>query len=143
MHQQVRTMTRKAPSDSAGAKPDEGSLIDILTLLKDTNLRSAGGKDLDRRGEFVFSVHHDDGDDTADQRACAVLKSKGYPAEVFQVKYCLVNDSEGALLECIEKTLADTKEPVVELHVGTAEESDGRVPVQIVTRSMIERGQAG
>ena len=57
------------------------------------------------------------------------------------MKYCLVNDSEGALLECIEKTLADTKEPVVELHVGTAEESDGRVPVQIVTRSMIERGR--
>ena len=79
MHQQVRTMTRKAPSDSAGAKPDEGSLIDILTLLKDTNLRSAGGKDLDRRGEFVFSVDHDDGDDTADQRACAVLKEQGLP----------------------------------------------------------------
>ena len=143
MHQQVRTMTRKARSESAGAKPDEGSLIDILTLLKETNLRSAGGKDLDRRGEFVFSVHHADGDDTADQRACDILKGKGYPAEVFQVEYCLVDDQEGALLACIESTWPMMKQPVVELHVGTAEESDGRVPVQIVTRSMIERGQAG
>jgi hypothetical protein len=143
MHQQVRTMTRKAPSDSAGAKPDEGSLIDILTILRTTNLRSVGGKDLDRRGEFVFSVHHEEGDDSADLAARDVLRDKGYRAELFKVECCLLEDEEGALLKCIENTKAETKEPVVELHVGTAEKSDGRIPVQIVTRSMIERGQAG
>ena len=143
MHQQVRTMTKKTRSENAGAKPDEGSLIDILTLLQGTNLRSAGGKDLDRRGEFVFSVHHADRDDTADQQACDLLRANGYPAEVFQVEYCLVDDQAGALLACIESSVAVMKQPVMEIHVGTADESDGRVPVQIVRRSMIARGQAG
>ena len=83
-------------------------------------------------------MHHDDGDDTADEKARNILNGEGYEAEVFQVRYCVLEDREGALLECIESTAAEMKEPVIEVHVLTAE-PDRRVPVQIVTRSMLNR----
>jgi len=137
MHQQVRTSTTRNRGEDA-AKPRPGGLHEILSLLQGVNLRSAGGTNLDNGGMFVFSVHHEEGDDTADQRACDVLEAKGYEAEVYPVSYCLVDDREGALLECIESRAAELKEPILELHVLTSE-PDGRVPVQIVTRSMLSR----
>jgi hypothetical protein len=136
MHQQVRTRTTKSREDDA-ERPDEG-LLDILSLLKNVNLRSAGGTNLDDGGEFVFSVHHAEGDDTADQQAADILTVKGYAASVYRVEYCLVDDRKGALLDCIRSKAAELDEPIVEVHVLTSER-DRRVPVQIVTRSMLSQ----
>lgn len=140
MHQQVRTSTIKtATNDDAAEK--EGSLVDILSILKGVNLRSAGGSNLDEGGEFVFSVHHDEGDDSADERAADLLRRKRYEPTVYKVEYCLVDDREGALLECLQSKETELGEPIVEVHVLTSE-PDGRVPVQIVTRSMLSRSRA-
>ena len=139
MHQQVRTFTIKSRTDE-GAVPEEEGLLDILSILEDLNLRSAGGTNLDEGGEFVFSVRHEEGDDTADIDARDRLRAEGYDsAEVYTVDYCLVDDTKGALLKCIKSKAAELKEPIVEVHVLTSEQDDGRVPVQIVTRSMLAR----
>ena len=141
MHQQVRTSTRKRPqSDGPGTlAADRGSLIEILEILdaERVNMRTAGGRDLDRGGQFVFAVHHgehDDGtpDDGPDQEAKKLLDGKGYRAEVVGVEHCLVDDRPGSLLACIRNTEA-VAGPIFEIFVGTSE-SDGRVPVQITTR---------
>ena len=63
MHQQVRCLIRSALGDSARATLDEESLVNILTLLQGTNLRSAGRVHGDGGGEFVFSVRHRPHDD--------------------------------------------------------------------------------
>jgi len=140
MHQQVRTFTTKSRDDES-ALPEEGGLLDILSILKEFNLRSAGGTNLDQGGQFVFSVRHKPGDDTQDQRARDRLQDEGYKsAEVYTVTYCLVDDTEGALLRCIESKAAELKEPIVEVHVLTSERS-GRVPVQLVTGPMLDRGK--
>ena len=111
-----------------------GGLTDILRTLLDAgvNLRSAGGRDLDRTGEFVFAVHHDENDDGPGDEAAAVLNKRGYRARTVYVHHCLVNDEPGSLLRCIEETEA-SEGPVYEIFVGTANE-DGHIPLQITTR---------
>ena len=140
MHQQVRTSTTKTGSGSPapGAMADEGGLSDILrTLLgADVNLRTARGRDLDKGGEFVFSVRHKEGDDTADYAARDILRSVGYDeAEVYTVRECIVNDEPGSLLRCIEETERE-RGPVYEIFVGTHDD-EGNIPIQIVTRQDI------
>jgi len=139
MHQQVRTQTIKTGSGSSGpgAKADEGGLVDILeTLLKGgVNLRTAGGRDLDKGGEFVFSVHHEEGDDKADYAARDLLRSVGYGADVYPARECIVSDEPGSLLRCIEQTERE-RGPVYEIYVGTHDD-DGHIPIQIVTRQDI------
>lgn len=139
MHQQVRTQTIKPGSGSngPGAAADRGGLVDILRTLLDggVNLRTAGGRDLDRGGEFVFSVHHEEGDDAADYAAAKLLQSAGYAAEVFPAKECIVSDEPGSLLRCLEETERD-RGPVYEIYVGTHDD-EGRTPIQIVTRKDI------
>ena len=44
----------------------------------------------------------------------------------------------GALLRAIEELEADKGEPVIEVYVGAAERN-GKIPVQLVTRSMLNR----
>jgi hypothetical protein len=137
MHQQVRTSTTKTGSSSAGpgAMAAEGGLVEILgTLLEaGVNLRAAGGRDLDRGGEFVFAVHHgEDNDDQPGEDAAALLNERGYRARALYVHHCLVDDEPGSLLRCIEETEA-TEGPVYEIFVGTAN-ADGRIPIQITTR---------
>lgn len=135
MHQQVRTSTRKRPdSDGPGAMADQGGLVEVLeTLLNGgVNLRTAGGRDLDRGGEFVFAVHHDDNDDGPGEDAAALLNKWGYRARAVYVHHCLVDDEPGSLLRCIQETEA-TEGPVYEIFVGTANEDD-RIPLQITTR---------
>jgi hypothetical protein len=138
MHQQVRTSTTKTGSGSPGpgAMADEGSLVDVLRILGDNgvNLRSAGGRDLDRGGEFVFSVHHEDGDDASDEKVAALLRDHGYgSARAVAAHSCSVADEPGGLLGCIEEVQASDG-PVYEIFVGTPE-ADDSIPVQLTTRA--------
>ena len=138
MHQQVRTSIRKARREGIGGKREDDSLIEILTLLKGTNLRSAGRAKLGGGDEqFVFSVVHADDDDAPDQAARQILEDAQYKAEIIQVGSFLLDHQEGALLTCITD-FEKPGDPVVEVHVGAAE-PDGQVPVQLVTRSMLKR----
>ena len=146
MHQQVRTSPTKTGSDSPGpgAEADEGSLIDILQILVDArvNLQSAGGCDLDQRGDFVFTAHHDDDDDRPNQEAARLLREYGYRARVVNVHHCYVNDEPGGLLGCIQKIEA-ADGPIKEIFVGTPD-GEGRIPVQLTTaRSLEEDNAAG
>ena len=140
MHQQVRTSTTKTGSGSAGpgAKADEGGVGDILQVLVDArvNLQSAGGCDLDQRGDFVFAVHHDGDDDRPNQEAARLLREQGYRARVVNVHHCYVNDEPGGLLGCIRKIEA-ADGPVSEIFVGTPN-SEGEIPVQLTTRRALE-----
>jgi len=140
MHQQVRCLIRKAAQDDAArAVLDEESLVEILTLLSGTQLRSAGRvhADGDGGGEFVFSVQHAKGDDAADQKARDLLRGEDYEAEVYKVKSFDLNHKEGALLESIRIVEAEMGEPVIEVYVAAAE-PNRKIPVQLVTRSMLE-----
>jgi hypothetical protein len=112
----------------------EGGLVDILETLLEAgvNLRSAGGRDLDHGGQFVFAVHHDDNDDRPGEEAAALLTKNGYRARAVYVHHCLVDDEPGSLLRCIQET-ESTEGPVYEIFVGTAN-ADGRIPLQITTR---------
>jgi hypothetical protein len=141
MHQQVRTSTKKTGSGSPGpgAKADEGGLVDILTILSDAgvNMRSAGGRDLDTGGEFVFTVHHDDDDLGPGEEAVKLLRDAGYKsARSVRAHYCSVADEPGGLLGCIQDVEA-TDGPVYEIFVGTPD-ADGGIPVQLTTRSSVE-----
>jgi hypothetical protein len=140
MHQQVRTSTKKSgATDGPGAMADEGGLVDILRILRDDgiSLRTAGGHDLDRRGEFVFAVNHEPDDDGPAEAAAELLRRHGYGARVVRVRDCLVPDERGALLRCIEE--AERSEgPVHEIFVGTAEE--GGIPIQLTSRAALEEG---
>jgi hypothetical protein len=140
MHQQVRCSIQRTRGDVARGTLDEESLVDILTLLKGKNLRSAGRihPGGDRGGEFVFSVDHREGDDTADQEARDILIGEGFAAEVYPVEHFVLKHEEGALLECIKRVEAKMNEPVIEVYVLAAERN-GKVPVQLVTRSMLNR----
>ena len=82
MHQQVRCLIRSTRTASARATLDEESLVEILTLLSGTQLRSAGRVHADGGGEFVFSVDHRPGDDSADNDARDILRD--YGAEVYR-----------------------------------------------------------
>ena len=147
MHQQVRTSTTKTGSGSRGpgaAWDDSGGLVDILTILRDArvNLQSAGGRDLDEGGEFVFSVHHDgDGDNGqgADE-AARLLSDAGYDARAVTAHSCSVANEPGGLLGCIQKVEASDGS-VYEIFVGTPDR-DGGIPVQLTTRASV-KGAAG
>ena len=140
MHQQVRCSIRRADSDAAFGRLDEESLVDILTLLQGKNLRSAGRQHPDDGGggEFVFSVHHRPHDDAPDEEARDILRGAGYEAEVYKVKSLDLNDKEGALLAFIQSVEAESGEHVIEVYVASAE-PNRKVPVQVVTRSMLGR----
>jgi len=143
MHQQVRTKTTKTGSDGPGAAHDQGGLVDILTVLRDEdiNLRAAGGRDLDRDGEFVFAVHHGDGpDDGPAEAAAKVLRDHGYRPRVVTVHECLVDDTPGSLLRCIEEAEAKDGD-VFEIFVGTPAK-DGRIPLEITTRRAVQGNAA-
>ncbi len=138
MHQQVRTSTKKtgSGSDGPGAMADAGGLVDILRILEEggMNLRTAGGRDLDDGGEFVFAVeHHLKGTEGATERAVELLLEEGYGARQVEVHDCMVRDEPGALRKCI--TEAEAKNPVYEIFVGTPE--DGQIPIQITTRAEV------
>ena len=138
MHQQVRTSTTR--SGGVGAMAQPGSVVDILQILVDegVNLQTAGGRDLDGRGEFVFAVHHDEGDDEPDRRAAELLKKHGYRARVVKVHQCDVSDEPGGLLGCIQR-VEESEGPVYEIFVGTPGERG--IPVQITTRSAVAAGE--
>ena len=138
MHQQVRCLIRSARGNSARATLDEESLVNILTLLQGTNLRSAGRVHGDGGGEFVFSVRHRPHDDAPDQDACKILTDEDYEARVLPVESFDLDDREGALLAFIQRVEAKMGEPVIEVHLGSAERN-GKVPVQLVTQSMLNR----
>lgn len=144
MHQQVRTSTKKTGSSSRGpgAMADEGGIGDILQILLDAgvNLQSAGGRDLDRGGEFVFAVHHEDDDDGAGKEAAELLRKEGYGARTARAHFCTVSDEPGGLLDCIQKIEASDG-PVYEIFVGTPDDED-RIPVQITTRGVTEEQAA-
>ena len=139
MHQQVRTSTTTKSSGPGAMAANQGSVIDILRILRDgeVNLQAAGGCDLDGRGEFVFSVHHGDDDpDGPTQRAVELLEAKGYQPYVIEPHVCEVGDEAGALLGCIEE-IEGRGDDIAEIHVGTG----SPVPVQIVTRSQLAGGR--
>lgn len=138
MHQQVRTSTRKRQgSDGPGAmEAPQGGVVDILEILykADINLRAAGGRDLDRGGEFVFAVDHgEDNDDQPGEDAAALLNEHGYRARPLYVHHCLVDNKPGSLLNCIKETEAAEGQPVFEIFVGAASAGD-QIPIQITTR---------
>jgi len=123
---------------------DTGGIVDILHTLVDggVNLQSAGGRDLDRGGDFVFSVHHEGDDDGPAEEAAALLKEHGYgDARVVHAHTCSVADEPGGLLGCIERIEASAG-PVYEIFVGTPD-ADGGIPVQITTRKDVFGGESG
>jgi hypothetical protein len=139
MHQQVRTLIRATQSDGTRGALVEQSLVDILTLLVGTNLRSAGRTRLDSGDEeFVFSVQHAGNDNKADEKARDLLRDKNYEAQLVQVRSFVLDHREGSLLECIKELEDELNEPVIEVYVGAAERNN-KVPVQLVTRSMLDR----
>jgi hypothetical protein len=145
MHQQVRTTSTKSGSGSPGpgAMADEGGVVDILQILVDAgvNLQTAGGRDLDRGGEFVFAVHHEDEDDGPGEEAATLLRERGYGnARTVHVHECSVADEPGGLLGCIQD-IERTDGPVYEIFVGTPD-ADGSITVQITTRNDVE-GESG
>jgi hypothetical protein len=150
MHQQVRMSTKKKGSGSPGpgAKwDDEGSLEDILTILRDAdvdlelNLQAAGGRDLDTGGEFVFSVHHGkEEDDRYAQAAVKLLEDNGYAPEIFRVHHCIVTDERGNLLKCIQDAQA-RQGPAYEIFVGTKGDYDG-IPIQVTSAKLVRRDRA-
>ena len=140
MHQQVRTSTKKTGSDSdgPGAAVDPGGLVDILRILEEAriNLRTAGGRDLDEGGVFVFAVDHA-GKSTENSlerpsKAVEALRRAGYDAHDVEVRDCYVSDTPGALRACIEE--AEAASPVYEIFVGTPEKN-GKIPLQITSRA--------
>jgi hypothetical protein len=136
MHQQVRVSIRRTSTSGPSVALDEGSLVDILTLLQGKNLRSGARMNFESGGEFVFSVRHARNDDTADQEACDILNDDRFQARLVKVREFLLDDREGALLRCIRSFEVRAREPVIEVHVG-APEPNGKVPVQLVTRTML------
>ena len=139
MHQQVRTSIRRIRSDGTTEAPEAESLVAILTLLKGKNLQSAGRVKLDTGDEqFVFSVQHAAGDNSADQDACDILNGADFEAAIYPIKAILLGHRPGELLNRIDRLERSKREPVIEVHVLAAE-PDGRVPVQLVTRSMLNR----
>ena len=145
MHQQVRTTSTKSGSGSPGpgAMADKGGIVDILHILVDAgvNLQSAGGRDLDRGGDFVFSVHHEGDDDGPAEEAAALLREHGYgDARVVHAHTCSVADEPGGLLGCIERIEASAG-PVYEIFVGTPD-ADGGIPVQITTRKDVANDES-
>lgn len=142
MHQQVRTTTIKSgsSSDGPGAQADPGGLFDILETVKDLNLQTAGGHDLDDGGEFVFSVHHKHGEEGQADEAERRLIDKGYDAKIVEVFHCDVDDRPGALLRCIRDAVRKNG-PVHEIFVGTPE-SDKKIPVQVISRGRADKGAA-
>ena len=139
MHQQVRVLIQTAQGFAAPAMPDAESLVAILKLLSKTNLQSAARTHSDDGGvEFVFSVQHVEGDDTANQKACDLLLGNDYEARVCEVRKYDLNHREGSLLARIEEVEAELNEPVIEVYVGAAERNN-KIPVQLVTRSMLNR----
>jgi hypothetical protein len=139
MHQQVRVSIQRSRTRRSGAVRHDESLVEILTLLQRRNLRSAGRTHTHAGGEeFVFSIQHADGDDSADLRARDLLRGRNYEAEVFPVRSFVLEHRGGALLRCIRRLEAELKEPVIEVYVLAAE-PDGKVPVQLVTPSMLRR----
>jgi hypothetical protein len=144
MHQQVRTTTTKSGSGSPGpgAMADEGGIADILHILVDAgvNLQSAGGRDLDRDGDFVFSVHHEGEDEGPAEEAARLLQEQGYGARTIHAHTCSVADEPGGLLGCIER-IERTDGAVYEIFVGTPD-ADGGIPVQITTRKDVEGAES-
>ena len=140
MHQQVRTSIKKALGEGSGEARGAQSLVDVLTLLQGMNLQSAGRLNPERGdgGEFVFSIQHEDGDDSADKNARDSLKAWKYKAEAYEVRHFLLEHREGALLECIRELEKELREPVIEVYVLAAD-PNGPVPVQLVTASMLKR----
>jgi hypothetical protein len=139
MHQQVRLSIRTTQSDAFRGMTAAESLVNILTLLSGKNLRSAARTHSDDGGEeFVFSVQHVEGDDTADEEARDILRGEGFEAEVFKVRDFVLNHREGSLLACIKGLEAELQEPVIEVYIGAAERNN-KIPVQLVTRSMLNR----
>jgi hypothetical protein len=139
MHQSVRVLIKATESDGFRGALVEQSLVDILTLLSGTNLRSAGRTRLDNGDEeFVFSVQHTGSDNTPDEKALDLLRANNYEAELVQVRSFVLDHREGSLLECIKDLEAELNEPVIEVYVGAAERNN-RIPVQLVTRSMLSR----
>ena len=137
MHQQVRTSIRDSGGDAARGTLDEESLVRILKLLKPKNLRSAGRVQGESGGQFVFSIDHADGDNAADREARDILRGDGYEADAFEVRSFVLKHQKGALLACIESLEEELGEPVIEVYVLAAD-GNAKVPVQLVTRSMLE-----
>ena len=55
---------------------------------------------------------------------------------MFKVRDFILDHRGGTLLERIEAVEAEMSEPVIEMYVGAAERN-GKIPVQLVTRSML------
>ena len=138
MHQQVRTSIRSSGGDAARGTPGEESIVKILKELKPKNLQSAGRVQGEGGGEFVFSIDHADGDNHADVEARDILRDAGYEADVYEVRSFDLKHKEGSLLACIESLEAELDEPVIEVYVLAAE-GNAKVPVQLVTRKMLEK----
>jgi hypothetical protein len=139
MHQSVRVLIKATEDDGTRGALVEKSLVDILSLLSGTNLRTAGRTRLDNGDEeFVFSVQHTGNDNKADEKALDLLRAENYEAQLVQVRSFVLDHRGGSLLECIKDLEAELNEPVIEVYVGAAERNN-KIPVQLVTRSMLNR----
>jgi hypothetical protein len=121
---------------------DEGGIVDVFTILRDAgfNLQMAGGANLDTRGELVFAVYHDDGDDRPNHEAKRVLTKHGYRSRVVPAHHCDVANEPGGLLGCLERIQSEDG-PIAEIYVGVGDQHN--VPIQLVTRRGLESGEYG
>ena len=132
-------MIRKARTDADRGMSDDESLIEVLTLLSGTNLRSAGRVRFDGGDEeFVFSVQHNGRDSRPDVNARRILHDNNFEAEVYEVRDFELDHRQGTLLEKVRELEEEKQEPVIEVYIGAAERN-GKIPVQLVTRSMLNR----
>lgn len=124
MHQQIRTVPAKSPTD----------LQAFLKVLADHGLsiKSAGGSNLEHGGEFAFGL-----DDHEYDRAMDVLARAGYKPRLVDIDYRALVDEAGALLafvtEITDRNLRAGR-VIQEIAVGVPD-ADGLIQVQVYSES--------
>ena len=119
MHQQIRLVVpRKSPPD----------LASVLEVLAPFNILAAGGSNIEHGGEFAFAVDH--GEQTA---ALKALTGAGYEPRVVEVHACMVTDTPGALLACIQEAAGKNKATgklIKDIAIG-GKNANGEMPIQV------------
>ena len=123
MHQQIRTAPTQSPAD----------LRAFLAVLKEANIniQAAGGSDIERGGEFAFSVADGTEDDVV-----ALLQQSGYRPRKVDVDHFVVTNEPGELLACVTKVAATNARlgrVIRDLAVGV--DDDGAVVVQVYSEA--------
>jgi hypothetical protein len=119
MHQQIRLVVpKKSPPD----------LASVLAVLAPYQILAAGGSNIEHGGEFAFAVDHG-----VQDAALKALRDAGYEPRVADVHFCMVTDTPGALLACIQAATAKNKASgnlIKDIAIGGTNAA-GEVPIQV------------